>query len=118
MATPGASIGDRISDIIGSDYSSVPDLSYKDLINAAFNEVADMVNEEPINLVCVTCSDSATLDQKNFKTLANVATKHRVPLVILGTAFNDPKLRKKLSHKKFFANLNSIQNYLIRLSSS
>ncbi len=77
-----------------------------------------MVNEEPINLVCVTCSDSNTLDHKSFKTLVNVATKHRVPLVILGAAFSDPKLRKKISHKKYFANFHSFQNYLIRLSSS
>ena len=46
MATPGATISDRITDIIGSDYSTVPNLSYKDLINSAFNEVADMVSED------------------------------------------------------------------------
>ena len=46
MATPGASIADRITDLIGSDYATVPSLSYKDLINAAFNEVVDNVFEE------------------------------------------------------------------------
>ena len=83
-----------------------------------YNAMIDMVNEEPINLVCVTCSDSNTLDCKSFKTLANVATKHRVPLVILGAAFSDPESREKFPHKKYFANLHSFQNYLIRLSSS
>ena len=83
-----------------------------------YNAMIDMVNEEPINLVCVTCSDSNTLDYKSFKTLANVATKHRVPLVILGAAFSDPEFREKFPHKKYFANLHSFQNYLIRLSSS
>ena len=46
MATPGASIADRITDLIGSDYATVPSLSYKDLINAAFNEVVDSVFED------------------------------------------------------------------------
>jgi hypothetical protein len=42
----GASIGSRITDLIGSDYATVPDLSYKDLINAAFNEIVDSVFED------------------------------------------------------------------------
>lgn len=46
MATPGATIADRITDLIGSDYATVPSLSYKDLINAAFNEIADMLPVE------------------------------------------------------------------------
>ena len=44
MATPGATIAERIEDLIGADYATVPSLSYKDLINAAFNEVADMLS--------------------------------------------------------------------------
>ena len=46
MATPGATIADRITDLIGAEYATIPSLSYKDLINAAFNEVADMVSED------------------------------------------------------------------------
>ena len=46
MATPGASIADRITDLIGSEYSTIPSLSYKDLINSAINEIADMVSED------------------------------------------------------------------------
>ena len=46
MATPGATIADRITDLIGSEYATVPNLSYKDLINAAFNEIVDNVFEE------------------------------------------------------------------------
>lgn len=46
MATPGATIADRITDLIGSEYATIPSLSYKDLINAAFNEVADLISED------------------------------------------------------------------------
>jgi len=46
MATPGANIQDRIIDLIGSDFATVPNLSYKDLVNAAFNQVVDMVYED------------------------------------------------------------------------
>ena len=39
-----ATIANRISDLIGDTYSTIPSNSYKDLINAAFNEVADMMS--------------------------------------------------------------------------
>ena len=41
-----ANIGQRITDLIGSDYDDIPSLSYQDLINAAINEVADMLPNE------------------------------------------------------------------------
>ena len=41
-----ATIGSRISDLIGSSYATIPNLSYKDLIYNAFNEVADMMSTE------------------------------------------------------------------------
>ena len=41
-----AQIGQRITDLIGSDYNSIPSLSYQDLINAAANEIADMLPNE------------------------------------------------------------------------
>lgn len=46
MATPGATIAERIEDLIGDEYATIPSLSYKDLINSAFNEFADMVSED------------------------------------------------------------------------
>ena len=41
-----ATIANRITDLIGSEYSTIPSNSYKDLINAAFNEVADTIKPE------------------------------------------------------------------------
>jgi hypothetical protein len=46
MATPGATIAQRIEDLIGDVYSTIPSNSYKDLINAAFNEVADTLSND------------------------------------------------------------------------
>ena len=46
MATPGATLADRITDLIGSDYATVPNLSYKDLINSAYNEIIDLIYPE------------------------------------------------------------------------
>ena len=43
-----ATIASRISDLIGDTYSTIPSLSYKDLINAAFNEVADTISTEEL----------------------------------------------------------------------
>jgi hypothetical protein len=41
-----ANIGERITDLIGSDYDNIPSLSYQDLINTAINEIADMLPNE------------------------------------------------------------------------
>ena len=41
-----ATIGNRITDLIGSDYNTIPSNSYIDLINAAINEIADMLPAE------------------------------------------------------------------------
>ena len=41
-----ATIANRITDLIGSEYSTIPSNSYKDLINAAFNEIADSIKPE------------------------------------------------------------------------
>ena len=41
-----ATIGNRIADLIGDTYSTIPSNSYKDLINAAFNECADTIKPE------------------------------------------------------------------------
>ena len=41
-----ANIGQRITDLIGSDYNSIPSLSYQDLINSSINEIADMLPKD------------------------------------------------------------------------
>tara|TARA_R100001594_G_scaffold13276_4_gene28737 strand:- start:2877 stop:3554 length:678 start_codon:yes stop_codon:yes gene_type:complete len=41
-----AKIGERITDLLGSDYNSIPSNSSEDLIRAAVNEVADMLPSE------------------------------------------------------------------------
>ena len=46
MPTPGSTIADRITDLIGAEYATIPSLSYKDLINAAFNEAADLISDD------------------------------------------------------------------------
>ena len=48
MATPGATIGKRIEDLIGSVYTTTATESSVDLINAAFNEIVDML---PVDLL-------------------------------------------------------------------
>ena len=41
-----ATIGSRITDLIGSEYSTIPSNSYEDLIRASVNEIADMLPNE------------------------------------------------------------------------
>ena len=79
--------------------------------------MAEMVDEEPVNLVCVACAESDTLNSDDFETLAEVAGHHRIPLVLVGNAFTDPQVRKELSHDDYFPDFRSFQSYLIHLSS-
>ena len=44
MPTDGGTIANRITDLIGSQYTDAA--YYGDLINAAINEIADMVSED------------------------------------------------------------------------
>ncbi len=77
MATPGSTIGDRISDLIGATYSTIPSLSYQDLINAAFNEVADMISikellkysDTPTN---VTSASGVSIEDKKILKIIRV----------------------------------------------
>ena len=55
-----ATIGNRITDLIGSDYSSIPANSKADLINAAINEIADML---PAELLLKYAVNPADLDE-------------------------------------------------------
>jgi hypothetical protein len=41
-----ATIASRITDMIGSEYSTIPSLSYEDLIRAAVNSIADAINPD------------------------------------------------------------------------
>ena len=66
-----ATIANRITDLIGSEYSTIPSNSYKDLINAAFNEIADSIKPElllkysrtPIN---VTSASGVSIEDKKI----------------------------------------------------
>ena len=66
-----ATIANRITDLIGSEYSTIPSNRYKDLINAAFNEIADSIKPElllkysrtPIN---VTSASGVSIEDKKI----------------------------------------------------
>ena len=57
-----ASIGLRITDLIGSDYDDIPSNSYNDLINSAINEVADSLPNELLLKYCHYATDILSSD--------------------------------------------------------
>jgi hypothetical protein len=66
-----ATIANRITDLIGSEYSTIPSNSYKDLINAAFNEVADSMKSElllkySVAPTTVTSSSGVSIEDKKI----------------------------------------------------
>ena len=88
MATPGASIADRITDLIGSEYATIPSISYIDLINAAFNEVADTMSIGNINPFAYPLSIARTLHR--------LANDERVNEGDIAGFVNSPEGKKSL----------------------
>ena len=77
MATPGATIAERIEDLIGDEYATIPSLSYIDLINSAFNEFADMVSEDLLlkyssTPTPVTSASGVTIEGKKLLKITRV----------------------------------------------
>ena len=81
-----------------------------------FSVMAAMVEEEPVNLVCVSCAKPNIARNKNFQTLVDAAENYRIPLVLSGTAFANPTIREQLSHDYYFVEFRSFQRYITHLS--
>tara|TARA_Y100001963_G_scaffold136843_1_gene199907 strand:+ start:231 stop:929 length:699 start_codon:yes stop_codon:yes gene_type:complete len=92
MATPGATIADRITDLIGSEYATIPSLSYVDLINAAFNEVADMMSVEEL----LKYSDTPT----NVTSASGVSIEDKKILKVIRVDANSNGVDKECQFKE------------------
>ena len=86
--------------------------------NVPFPAMAEMVEHEPVNLVCVVSSqlesNQKTIEQ--FRTLYEVAESYRIPMMLTGVAFSDPQSRKHLPHDEYFGDFGSFRQYIMRLT--
>ena len=84
--------------------------------NVPFSAMAEMVEHEPINLVCVVGSNQELPGPKKFETLSAVANNYRIPIVLTGPGFADPEILQQFPHDEYFPNFRSFQSYILRLS--
>ena len=87
-------------------------------IHVPFDAMAEMVEKEPVNLVCVVCShlDNLSTATKRFQRLFDAANSYRIPLLLIGPIFSDKKIRKRFPHDDYFANFRSFRRYVARLT--
>ena len=84
--------------------------------NIPFDAMAEMVEREPVNLVCVVCSDPASLTRDDFVALTEAAGSYRIPVVLTGSGFVDLKVREEFPHDEYFSDYRSFRSYVSHLS--
>ncbi len=84
--------------------------------NVPFEAMAQMVDHEPVNLVCVVASNQQQLTDKKFESLSDAANSYRIPIVLTGSGFADPEIRREFPHDEYFPDFRSFQSYVLRLS--
>ena len=119
MATPGSTIADRITDLIGATYATIPNLSYKDLINSAFNEVADMISEDLLLKYSaaptpVTSSSGVSIEGKKvlkvIRVDANSGGIERECLPLERTAFSAARDSNSIYHSTVYSPVYSLDS--------
>jgi len=84
--------------------------------NMPFEAMAEMVEQEPVNLVCVVSSSPQQPMDKSFESLSEAANNYRIPIVLTGPGFAEPETRQQYPHEEYFPDFRSFQGYVSRLS--
>jgi excisionase family DNA binding protein len=83
--------------------------------NVPFPAMAEMVEKEPVNLVCVNMS-SGEVDKlaAEFPCLCQAADHYRIPIVLLGLDLADSTLRNCFVRAEYFPSLRAFRRYVAR----
>ena len=84
--------------------------------NVPFEAMAEMVEQEPVNLVCVVSSNPQRPTSQKFASLAEAAHNYRIPIVLTGSGFADAEIRRHYPHEEYFLDFRSFQDYIARWS--
>lgn len=86
--------------------------------NVPLEAVAEMVEKEPVNLVCVMGSEPSAERAaiKQFRRLFEATRSYRIPLVLGGAAFVSAAFRERFPHDEYFPNFRSFRRLVLRLS--
>ncbi len=85
--------------------------------NVPLDAMAKMVEQEPVNLVCVASlkqQEPSLLD--HFDTLYEVSHNYRIPLVLVGKGFADSDYRSQFPHDDYFSSLKFLRDYIVELN--
>ncbi len=85
--------------------------------NVPLDAMATMVEQEPVNLVCVASSKQQELSLlDHFDSLYEVANNYRIPLVLVGKGFADSDYRSQFPHDDYLSSLKSLRAYIVELN--
>jgi excisionase family DNA binding protein len=86
--------------------------------NMPLDAMAELVEKEPVNLVCVVSANGKPLEEveKGLDTLSAVAEDYRIPLALSGQTFADSKYRSQLPYHEYFPNCRSFRRFLVSLT--
>lgn len=83
----------------------------------SFDSMAEMVEIEPVNLVCVTAERRSPLneDSSGLARLSQVAREYRIPVVLYGQRFSDASFRLNVADRYYCETLRSLRNVVAGL---
>lgn len=83
-----------------------------------FGSMAEVVQAEPVNLVCLTSrgltrKQSKKFSKESFTKLVEITGTYRIPVILLGKGFTRNGMADRFADWHCFANLSSFQRFLI-----
>jgi excisionase family DNA binding protein len=81
-----------------------------------FAAMAEVVDKEPVNLVCLNLSSAPDKERlaADFEALSSAADKYRIPVALTGRAFAARETRRPLPRTEYFASLAAFRRYVAR----
>lgn len=81
-----------------------------------FEAMAEMVVEQPVNLVCVLSRNRLNSRAvARFRTLNEACERFRLPVLLIGPGFSTPKSRKDLSYDEYIPSFRDLSEYIQRV---
>lgn len=81
-----------------------------------FQAMAEMVEREPVNLVCVVGTSSDVPVSEQFYDLTRAAEAYRIPVVLTGPGFSSPQAGTTFQGQEYLPDFRSLRSYLSHLT--
>ncbi len=84
--------------------------------NVPFEAMAEMVEEQPVNLACILARNGLSAKSKDcFRALNEACEHHRIPVLLLGPGFSTSRSRKDLSYDEYIPSFREFSDYIQRV---